>query len=189
MPHVRTFATARREKSIRSREDAAPAGRLTAAAFLRNNPWVIPLRAAKALCALAAMFGLAGLSILPPEHVHSQWDDAATHHETLVHRHFVAHHAADAHAGLHTPRAASVLHGTILRSSDGDDDEPLTIHVVFTAEKQASPRPHAPAVHHVNDRLPEPPDARRIEAFLWMPPPAGLFIDPIRPVRAPPVPS
>jgi hypothetical protein len=111
---------------------------LTTGALLSNNPGVIPVRVAKALCALAAILGLAGLSVLPPEHIHSR-SDASAHHAALIHRHFASHHASGTHAESDLPTVRQTLH-------PGDDDEHArTIQVFFTAGTRID-RHHVPSV-------------------------------------------
>lgn len=149
---------------------------------------VVPLRVGNALCTLAAIAGLAGLSILPPEHVHSHSDEPATHNVIVVHRHFAAHHAGVPLAESELPGAGLALRGPTLRPADEDDD-PLTIHVFFTAGKPLSLRQPTFVAHYSNDTLPDQPDARQVEAFLWMPPPHCPPLDPARPLRAPPASS
>jgi hypothetical protein len=111
---------------------------LTTAGLLSKNPGVIPLRVAKAPCALAAILGLAGLSILPPEHIHSR-SDATAHHAALIHRHFASHHASRTHAESDLPTVRQTLH-------PGDDDEHArTIQVFFTAGTRIDHH-HVPSV-------------------------------------------
>jgi len=100
---------------------------LTGSAVLGNNPGVIPLRVAKTLCALAAILGLTGLSVLPPEHVHGGPSDAASHRGHVIHRHFAPHHAGRHHEIADAPSAGQTLQA-------GDDDEDAqTIPLFFTA--------------------------------------------------------
>jgi hypothetical protein len=157
---------------------------LTTTALLSNNPSVVPLRIGNALCTLAAIAGLAGLSILPSEHVHSHGNEPATNDAVVVHRHFAAHHAGAALAEFERPGVGLARRGATL--GPADDDDPLTIRVFFTAARPVSPRQPTLVAYYSNDALPEQPDARRIEAFLWMPPPDGPSLDPARPLRAPP---
>jgi hypothetical protein len=154
---------------------------LTKAAVLRKNPDVILSRVAKALCALAAILGLAGLSVLPSEHIHSHSDDATAHQASLVHRHFAPHHAGGLVGSSHLPPVRQAVH-------PGDDDEqPRTIQVFFTAGTRAAGR-YAPSVAIQSDiELHEAPTRPVSEAFSAPPQP---YISPpgiAPPLRAPPV--
>src|SRR5215212_7958128 len=104
-----------------------PRGGLTTGTVLHKNRLVFP-RLGRLVCALAAIVGLAGLTILPPEHVHGHGD--VDHHAATVHRHFAPHHHDDettARAGQH-PRVQA------------PDDDGRTVQVVFVG----SPRPSGP---------------------------------------------
>jgi hypothetical protein len=90
---------------------------------------VILSRVAKAVCALASILVLAGVSILPLEHIHGHSDDA-TQHPAVVHRHFAAHHGSGV-PGLRLPA---------LQRLGGDrDDHGDTIQVFFTAGTRVEP--------------------------------------------------
>jgi hypothetical protein len=138
---------------------------LTVSPLLGNNPPVIPLRVAKALCALAAMCGLAGLSVLPAEHVHSHADDATTHHAALIHRHFAGHHGTGIHAKPDLPSVRQALDA-------GDDHENArTIQVFFTAGTRVD-RQYAPsAVIQSDTDLYDVPSRALTAAFLQAPQP------------------
>jgi hypothetical protein len=154
---------------------------------------VVRLKVGNALCTLAAIAGVAGLSILPPEHVHSHSDEShsdepATHHDIVVHRHFAAHHSGAPVAQFEIPGLGVAHRDPTLRPATEDDD-PLMIAIVFTAGKLLSPRQPTFVADYSKDTLADEPDARRVEAFLWMPPPHGPPLDPARPLRAPPASS
>jgi hypothetical protein len=80
-------------------------------------------RLGKAVGVLTAILGVAGLAVLPLEHVHEGADQA--NHTSVVHRHF----------GGHPQGVTTRLHATPLGRHCGDDEhEPTdTIRVVFTA--------------------------------------------------------
>jgi hypothetical protein len=90
---------------------------------------VVLSRVAKAVCALASILALAGLSIIPLEHIHGHSEDE-THHPRVVHRHFAAHHGSGA-PGVRLPAAQTL-------GADRQDPED-TIQVFYTAGTRVEP--------------------------------------------------
>jgi len=72
--------------------------------------------------AIAAVFGLLGLPLLPPEHVHVTESESGEHSE-IVHRHFESHHPA------HVDHEIDRLH----REFDHQDEAALWIDAPFVA--------------------------------------------------------
>ena len=154
---------------------------LTGSALLGNNPCVIPFRVAKTLCALAAILGLTGLSVLPPEHVHGGPSDAASHRGHVIHRHFAPHHTG------HQEIAGGPSAGQTLNAG-ADDDDARTIQLFFTAATRPA-KHHAPSVAVQSDTDPaDVPTGASSEVSSHSPepdisPPPGLTAS----LRAPPV--
>jgi hypothetical protein len=142
---------------------------------------VLRLQPEKSLTALVAIVGLIGLSFLPLEHVHSRREHDRAHHTVTVHRHAAAQHHSGGHQGLVASSGRAIVH-----ASDDDDDTAQTLHVFFTSGERVTRHQPVLTASSLNDLVPDTPDGRRLEEFLWRPPPHGPQLDPARPLRAPP---
>jgi hypothetical protein len=105
---------------------------LTALSGTTDNSRTVSLRRP---IAVAAVFGLLGLPLLPPEHVHVTESENGEHSE-IVHRHFESHHPANVeHDADH--------HG---QEFDHQDEAALWIDAPFVAPAATYPPSFTPAL-------------------------------------------